>query len=542
MTSGLQATWRPLPHKGTPPGLPVISSLPARAFDVAVVGLGPVGSVAAALLSQAGLRVYACDRNPGLQEHPGTVSLEGDVLRVLDQIGVLGALRPHMQPFGASQCLGVDGQVICAGGPPRAWPGERPAEHAASYVLSQRELERALHQNLLRQSTLLVARGCELTQLFSSDNHVQLELRAEDGGSDKVRAGWVLACDGAASTVRQQLDIGLEHFGFDEPWLVVDTLIREHARAKLPQVSTQFCEPSRPCRYVVGPGLYRRWELALQSHERSGDSNTQAHAWQLLSRWIGPEDAQIVHVASHRFHVALAQRWRAGRVFLAGDAAQVQPPFLGQGLSQGIRDVSNLSWKIAAVQHGQTKAVARERLLKSYTSERRQLSRELLLEAAAQCMQLTERDEEKARERDARLLAERERVPYPAEPQPAWLPQLRVGFLGGVPSIARGKLFPQTRLALSGGDAISMDHHFGYGWRIIADEQLRFHAAISGMDVITLGSRGFTETEGVAADWMRQHDCLAVLLRPDHYVYGDAVTPDALRRLVEGWRREMNGS
>jgi 3-(3-hydroxy-phenyl)propionate hydroxylase len=84
---------------------------------------------------------------------------------------------------------------------------------------------------------------------------------------------------------------------------------------------------------------------------------------------------------------------------------------------------------------------------------------------------------------------------------------------------------------------VSIDHHFGFGWRLIIDPLLRVPELIDGIDVIPIGGHGFTETETVVADWMRAYECRAVLLRPDHYVYGAAKTANTLRRLLVHWRK-----
>ena len=90
--------------------------------------------------------------------------------------------------------------------------------------------------------------------------------------------------------------------------------------------------------------------------------------WTLLARWITPDDAELWRAAAYRFHALVARQWRCGRVFLAGDAAHQQPPFTGQGMCQGIRDVANLSWKL----HYVLKLNAADKLLDTYEEERKQ--------------------------------------------------------------------------------------------------------------------------------------------------------------------------
>src|SRR6185436_14921684 len=114
----------------------------------------------------------------------------------------------------------------------------------------------------------------------------------------------------------------------------------------------------------------RRWEIALNEDDPPELVETADGVWGLLSRWITPQEGTLWRHARYRFHALVAERWREGRVFIAGDAAHQQPPFLGQGMCQGVRDAANLAWKLAAVCHGEVRGAAAEALLDSYGIER----------------------------------------------------------------------------------------------------------------------------------------------------------------------------
>ena len=81
-------------------------------FDVAIVGFGPSGAVAAGLLGQAGLKVYACEKLPEVYEIPRAVALDHEIMRVFQQLGVVDAIQPFCEPFTPSEYYGVDGQLI----------------------------------------------------------------------------------------------------------------------------------------------------------------------------------------------------------------------------------------------------------------------------------------------------------------------------------------------------------------------------------------------------------------------------------------------
>ena len=162
--------------------------------------------------------------------------------------------------------------------------------------------------------------------------------------------------------------IPFEDLGFDEPWLVVDLLVNEEALPRLPAVCAQYCDPVRPYTYIIGPGNHRRWEIMLNPGEDPRQVEREENVWQLLARWLAPTDGKLWRASSYRFHALVAAQWRKHHVFLAGDAAHQQPPFIGQGMCQGVRDVTNLCWKLTSVLRGQFSGA----LLDTYQQERKQ--------------------------------------------------------------------------------------------------------------------------------------------------------------------------
>lgn len=501
------------------------------AYDVALVGYGPAGAVAAALLGQAGLRVHVCDRMRGVYEIPRAIALDHEIMRVFQQIGVVNAIAPYFEPFTDSEYFGVDGQLIrrmTMVAPPY------PQGYTPSLVFTQPPVERALRERVAQMPNVTVALGTEMTALAQDAEGVELSLRGDDGAVSQVRVKYVIACDGGASSVRGMVGIELEDLDFDEPWLVVDVRVNERGLTKLPETSVQYCEPERPCTFVIGPGNHRRWEISLKAGEDPREAATPEGTWALLSRWLTPEDGELWRQASYRFHALVAQTWRAGRVFVAGDAAHMQPPFLGQGMCQGVRDVANLSWKLAAVLRGEVRGEAAERLLDSYGHERKAHVRELTTRIKAVGAVICERDVAKARERDARLLAECGGV-VKDTPRQDVLPRLETGLLSQVPGSARGTLFPQPRLSAA-PQPVLMDKVAGHGWRLVTDGTLPMPGGVAGLTVLALGPDGQGEADSVVADWMRRHECRAAVVRPDHYVFGTAPDEAGLQSLLAEWQ------
>lgn len=504
-------------------------------FDVAVVGFGPSGAVAAGLLAKQGLSVFVCDRLHDVYDKPRAIAIDHEVMRVMQQLGLVDAVSAHVEPFTPSAFYGVDGQLIkrlTMVAPPY------PLGYTPSNVFTQPPVEALLRAHVQRGERTQVMLGAELTALAQDEEGVTLQLQRDNGEASSVRARYVLGCDGASSTVRELAGLQLEDLAFDEPWLVVDVRVNEKGLAKLPETSVQYCEPERPCTMVIGPGNHRRWEISLRPGEDPREVVKSDAVWQLLSRWLTPDDGELWRQAAYRFHALVADRWRAGRVFIAGDAAHQQPPFLGQGMCQGVRDVANVAWKLAAVVHGDVRGDAADRLLDSYGDERKQHVRVLTGRIKAIGAVVGERDPAKARERDARLLAECGGVVQDT-PRQDVLPGLDAGLIEPTARPGRGAIFPQPWIAREGGP-IRLDALAGDGWWLAMDPDFDA-SAIDGavpaalkLTPLHFGDALLRETEGVAAAWFHRHGCRAAIVRPDRYVYGVASDGRELRALLDG--------
>ena len=481
-------------------------------FDVVVVGFGPAGAIATGLLGQAGLRTLAIDRSTTVYEKPRAIAIDHEILRVLQNMGVAEQVLPHVAPFPASEHFGVDGQLIRRVDmvqPPY------PLGYIPSMVFTQPPVEAALRAHAVSWPSVELRLGVEFVSLHQDDGCVTLRLQAPGGEPYDVTAAHVIGCDGASSSVRQHLGIAFEDLIFDEPWMVIDVLVNEAGLAKLPQTAAQYCEPARPSTFIVGPGNHRRWEIMLLPGEDPRAMEQAPAVWQLLSRWLSPEDGKLWRASSYRFHALVAERWRDGRVFLAGDAAHQQPPFIGQGMCQGIRDVVNLAWKLVAVQRGD----ATGPLLDSYEAERKQHVRTLTARIKAIGHAICERDPAAARARDAALIASGGGH-APTVTRQEIVPPLAAGLLAPQAHAANGSLFPQPWIETADG-ARRLDEVAGTGWRIVWDGRRAAASAWAhGSSVAVGGDAALQERDGVLAGWFDRQACVAAIVRPDHYVYG----------------------
>jgi len=502
---------------------------PCEQFEVAIVGFGPSGAVAAALLGQAGVRTLVVDRSTDVYDRPRAIALDHEIMRVFQQLGLDQEISRYCEPFTPSEYFGADGALIkrlATALPPY------PLGHVPSMVFTQPEVERVLRAHVADLPTVTVALGQRVEALTQDADYATLSLVDGQGAARSVRASYVIGCDGASSTVRAAAGIVLDDLQFDEPWLVVDVLINERGLARLPQTSVQYCEPARPCTYVIGPGMHRRWEIALLPGEDPAWMASEEGAWSVLQRWLTPDEGRLWRQASYRFHALVAHTWRHGRIFIAGDAAHQQPPFLGQGMCQGVRDVANLTWKLTAALRSGGRHDA---LLDSYGIERGAHVRALTARIKEIGAVICERDPDRARARDAALLAAAGGDIRTVTRQDM-IPPLTQGLLRGA-SAAVGTLFPQPRLRQDGQ---LLDQVAGCGWRVVSQAPLPVEVAqraAARARLVVVGADD--ECDGVLAAWFARRACTVAIVRPDHYVYGVAAHPQALAELLNQWEDDL---
>jgi len=470
--------------------------------DVAILGLGPVGATLANRLGAAGLDVVAIERDTAIFPLPRAIHFDGETMRVFQSLGLRAEVEAISRPgLKGMHFVNADDRVLMVRGGTAA---EGPQGCASNHYFHQPELEAVLRAGLARHPNVRVLLGREATAIDERADDVLVTLAPGDGPA-RVRARWLVGCDGGRSPTRRAIGATLDDLGLHQPWLVFDAIL-ERDDLGLPDHTVQRCDPARPMTICNVTGRRRRWEIMLMPGDDPETIGRPENVWPLVSRWITPRDARLERAAVYTFHSVIARGWRRGRLMLAGDSAHQTPPFLGQGLCAGIRDCANLAWKLALVARGR----ASPALLDTYESERRPHVR-AFVELAVRIGEVVQAtDPAVAAERDARMLAGEATVfEYP---QPGLGPGLHAGPLGGT-------LFPQPRLA----DGRRLDEAVGDAFAVLGDAALlaraddatraRWRAA----GAVILADPG----EAVAA-WWRERDARAVVLRPDRYLLGAA--------------------
>jgi 3-(3-hydroxy-phenyl)propionate hydroxylase len=498
--------------------------------------------VLAGLLGRAGIRTTVIDKADDIYPLPRAVAFDHEIMRVLQNLGLAEAVSPYIMPYRPTQYRGLGGAAIARY---ESLPPPCPQGWEPSFVFTQPPFERAIRAAVAQLPAVEVRLSTELRGLTQHSDHVDLDVAGQSGTAETLHARYVVGCDGGASLVRKLLDIRFESLDFDEPWLVVDVIVDDDKLGKLPDTFVQYCDPARPTTFVVGPGSHRRWEFMLLPGQAADDMNREETIWGLLSRWLEPTDGKLWRAAPYVFHALVAEDWRKDRVFLAGDAAHMTPPFMAQGMCQGIRDAANLAWKLELVLAGK----AGEALLDSYQAERRPHVRATTETAKGLGRIICELDPERARARDERMLAENGSPPAVRYRQ-SLIPGLAEGALWHEQGAPAGARFPQPWVHTEGGVRL-LDDCTGAPFRFVLSEkaaqvdvprELRNALARLGGLLLVLQTGGFSrrigpdsfaivERDGLLGDWFETHAAIAALVRPDHYVFAVARQPADLSDL-----------
>jgi len=332
--------------------------------DVLIAGMGPVGATAANLLGRYGLRTLVIDKAHDIFLAPRAIVLDNEALRILQMAGLeegafatcaIPEVQMHSPLFGYYARANTAGHID---------------GHPRLVTFYQPELERVLRARLAQYPCVHTALGTELIDFTQDAQGVRATLRQPDGQLTTVQASFLLGVDGANSFVRKHAGLGFEGKTFTQDWLVVDTI-----DAPVPIQHIEFtCDPRRPSPHMPAPGNRQRWEFMLHPGETREQMEHPDTIRALLAPWCDARDCTIERTAVYRFHARMVDCFAKGRVFLAGDAAHITPPFVGQGLVAGLRDVANLCWKLAWV----VRESAPQSILATYDVERRPHARAII--------------------------------------------------------------------------------------------------------------------------------------------------------------------
>ncbi|OYD70269.1 bifunctional 3-(3-hydroxy-phenyl)propionate/3-hydroxycinnamic acid hydroxylase MhpA [Rhodococcus sp. OK302] len=331
--------------------------------EVLIVGAGPAGLMLANILGMYGKQVTVLEAMDALIDYPRGVGLDDESFRTIQTVGLVEAIRPHTNPQHIMRLVNGAGKVILVNNPQTV---EFGWERKHGFI--QPEADKALYEGLARFDNVQVLFG-HLVENVEEDGQSVTAIAlvtGPDGSVEERRfsAQYLVGCEGGKSPTRKRLGVSFEGESPSTRWLVVDV---NNDPLGTPNVFLG-ADPKRPYVSIGLPHAVRRWEFMLHDDESEEQVTDPEYVNALLADHVpNPSELDFIRRRVFTHHGRVASNFRKGRQLIAGDAAHLMPVWMGQGWNSGMRDATNLGWKLAAVLSGQ----ADDALLDTYTSERK---------------------------------------------------------------------------------------------------------------------------------------------------------------------------
>ena len=338
---------------------------------VLIVGGGPVGSVLALALRQAGLPVLLIDQLAAPERDCRAASCHPPTIAMLDRLGLLDAgLEQGLVSPVFHYLDRLTGKLVGRFALPEM---QVPPEHAYVLQWEQYKIADTISERLEADDGAEIRRSTRLTGIEQSADGVVATVQHADGSEERIAAAYLVGCDGGRSTVRKLSKIGFDGFTWPERFLKIDT--RHDFTALGPKISNRnyFSDPDEwmnlfKARGEDGSGMWRAVSPTLP--EQSDDELLSPEAIEARLQKFCPKSGayEVVTVALYNVHQRIADTFNQGRVLLAGDAAHVNNPVGGMGMNGGIHDAVNLAAKLRQILREGAEA---QPLLDRYTRQRR---------------------------------------------------------------------------------------------------------------------------------------------------------------------------
>ena len=469
--------------------------------DVLVVGAGTTGLALARLLEMQGLQVTLIDPNPIVIGYPRGSHIDDEVMRLFQTLG-MSAAEPGYMVMDGVVAFDPSGREVFK------WddtPGVTEQGWVRDYQFFQPDFEASMRGMLYSSESASLLLGWRMVTAVDTLNGVEVEIVHRTTGETRmVEASYMVGADGARSKTREYLNSRTEDLGGSRSAFIVD-IYRFAEIASLPSTRSMIFSGTRPVTYQPGIPPYARFNFMLTGSDDVDTLTDPGTVYKYLRPWIAPGDYRILRSDVYRYDAHLVIGWRLGRILIAGDAAHLMPPYLGQGLCSGLRDAANLAWKLARVIRG----TSDDSLLDTYESERSPHVRSMIEES----------------KRQGNLMA---------------------ALSSGMQSIEQTDVVDRSRLRLVAGaickdyahagslsaqpmvNGMRLDDLVGYAFALIAHAPVL--AAIPadlltdlrnwGLQIILAGPD--------CEDWLAALGADAVIVRPDRYIFAAVSGPEEL--------------
>ena len=349
-------------------------------LEVLIAGAGPVGLALALELQRFGIRLRIVEKKAERSTTSKALGLQPRLSEVFAILGIAGKF--FARGFAGVRALNLRSgtkkllTIVLQFSPNLAG---REALQPRLIMIPQSVTEEILEMTLAERGHL-VERRRELIGFSQDRDAVSAVIREEGGAEETIRAKFLVSCEGAHSVVRKQAGFTFTGSTFPLRTLLADVTIDWDLPGN--EVHAWF---HRDGSFAALPFGGQKWRLIAECAEGPGEAAREVTLEQmqdLMVRRTGQKDVRLrvpVWLSDFRINARMVDRFRADRVFVAGDAAHIHSPAGGQGIATGIQDAANLAWKLAAV----LREGAPDSLLETYEEERKPIAREVLHRTSA---------------------------------------------------------------------------------------------------------------------------------------------------------------
>lgn len=499
-------------------------------FDIAIIGFGPVGAAAANIFANKGFSIIVIDPKTEIWDIPRAVHFDGQTQRIFQSMGIFDEVEKIIDPIKGVNFLNRNGKTLLSVG---FEDHPKLNGYYEGVMFNQPKFESILRHRAQKYENIEFKLGSSLSNIEALENHNNLEVTNQETHEiTPYTSTYVIGADGADSFVRKHLGIKMHDYGCDQDWVVVDYLVDDKYEI-LDKARYQICDYKRPTTLLPITDNHIRWEFKINP----SDDVAQLEAEDNIREWMKPHlwrinpkidvnSGKIIRSSKYTFHGLLVENFKLNNCFLIGDAAHQTPPFLGQGLCQGIKDSYNLCWKLDGVRNG----LFNPMVLNSYDIERQEINDFMIRTAMKQGEVIGSQDRFKSFMRDTFFAI--------AKKFPAALSALKFQyswkFNNGIidkdlhPNNVNGVIIPQPDINIKVENK-KFDQYINDSFALIVfsnEESLKQKLSIShplkffNENIHVFDTNHPFMSDGKLLKWINDNQISAVIVRPDKHIYG----------------------
>ena len=314
-------------------------------YSVIVAGYGPVGACAANLLGYYKIKSLIIDKEKEIYTLPRAITWDDECRRIIVPCNF--ADKIEIRKIRGIDHINGKGESFLK---IRMAEEDRYEYQVGPTFMYQPEFEKAFRDNAETYDTNQFKLGFEVLSYEENKECINVEIKNLDTNTvQHVTTKYLIGADGANSIIRKKMGVKYKSFKYDEPWMCVDGFSNEDLECFKDVDAFQICDPKRSLTIINSVNNKFRFEIMIMPDDDLNEIQKEEVFYPFIAKYLKNRKFTFTRKAIYTFHSTSVDRWSKNNVFLVGDAAHQMPPFMGQGMNSGMRDVENLLWKLSGV-------------------------------------------------------------------------------------------------------------------------------------------------------------------------------------------------